>query len=112
MNGLLDNFNEEQINAIAAYYSSQPFIKPAASTQNEAGAHVRANCVSCHGMTGVPVNDTWPALAGQNSEYLYKQLVAFKTGERVHMLMNVIANELSDQQMRDVAEYYQQQPRN
>jgi hypothetical protein len=59
-------------------------------------------------MTGKTVNETWPNLAGQNSEYLFKQLMDFSTEKRKSMIMNVIANELTEQQMKEVSESYQQ----
>jgi cytochrome c553 len=59
-------------------------------------------------MTGKTVNETWPNLAGQNSEYLFKQLMDFSTEKRKSMIMNVIASELNEQQMKEVSKYYEQ----
>lgn len=69
-------------------------------------ARGRAYCISCHGMDDSPVNTEWPTIAGQKSAYLEKQLLAFKSGSRHSPLMNVIARNLTDQQIRDVAKYY------
>ena len=57
------------------------------------------------------MNTEWPNLQGQNSAYLYKQLADFAMGARESMIMNVIASELSDQQMKDVSDYYENQGR-
>jgi len=53
--------------------------------QNAAPASVNAqvkaalqNCYQCHGVGGVSVIPTRPTLAGQNSEYIRRQLMAFK----------------------------------
>ena len=56
-------------------------------------------------MDGSPVNTEWPTIAGQESAYLEKQLLAFKRLTALP-LMNVIARNLTDQQIRDVAKYY------
>ncbi|WP_426357469.1 c-type cytochrome [Pseudocolwellia sp. HL-MZ19] len=104
----LENVSEDQMQEISKYYASLSFVKHKDKNINQAGKNIRANCISCHGMTGKTVNDTWPNLAGQNSEYLLQQLKDFSSGKRKSMIMNVIASELNDQQMIDVAEYYQQ----
>ncbi|MGI9288933.1 MAG: c-type cytochrome [Pseudomonadales bacterium] len=102
------DLSDEQIEALADYFSSLPGSgNQQAEILNNAGANVRARCVSCHGMQGLTVNE-WPNLAGQKKEYLQKQLHAFRDGSRTAPLMNVIANELSEQQIKDVAEYYSQ----
>lgn len=106
---LLADFTDEQFTTMSKYYASLPFIKPDAPDVNQTGKNIRSACISCHGMTGKTVNDTWPNLAGQNKEYLFQQLMDFSTKKRKSMIMNVIANELNEQQMRDVAEYYSQQ---
>ena len=67
-----------------------------------------AACSSCHGPAGLgnaPAN--FPALAGQHSQYTYDQLKHFKSGERVAVMMNSIAQKMSDEQMQAVANYIQ-----
>lgn len=110
MQVFVKNLSDEQIAALASYYSNldKPG-NPSAENVNQAGLNVRANCLSCHGVQGYTVNDLWPNLAGQKAQYLLKQLQAFKQGTRQSPIMNVIANELNEQQMKDVAEYYSQQ---
>lgn len=104
----LNNFNDDDLKAIAQYYASLPFVKEPADNINHAGENVRANCIACHGRKGKTVNDTWPNLAGQNKDYLFKQLKDFSSKTRESMIMNVIASELTEQQMKDVAQYYEQ----
>jgi cytochrome c553 len=57
-------------------------------------------------MTGISVTGLWPNIAGQQAGYLKKQLLDYKSGLRVHTSMQVIAGELTEQQIIDVAEYY------
>ena len=51
----------------------------------------------------------WPSLAGQHARYIVQQLAWFKEGKRNNVLMNSQAAGLSDQDMRDLAAYYESQ---
>jgi cytochrome c553 len=64
----------------------------------------------CHGAQGVSDANT-PNLAGQYPIAIYKQLVDFKTGARASAIMAPFVNDLSDQDMRDLAAYYAFLPR-
>ena len=65
------------------------------------------NCISCHGADGKGDNEI-PRLAGLEADYLLEQIQAFASGERVDeqelMAMNV--EDLSTQEMADLAAYY------
>ena len=67
-------------------------------------------CAACHGADGnspVPAN---PNLAGQQAEYLAKQLRDFKNNkERKNAIMMGMVAPLSADDMRDVAAYYSAQ---
>lgn len=111
MSPMVKDLSDNEISALAEYFSKQiNTTKLSDNNQNIKGKHVRARCVSCHGMKGYTVNDEWPNLAGQKRSYLQKQLFAFKDGKRKSPIMEVIAKELSKQQIIDVAEYFSQQP--
>ena len=99
--------SRRMIDSLAKYYAALP--GPQASTHadsSQAGAHIRAYCVACHSMDGKTVNQEWPNIAGQKKQYLYTQLMKYKDGSRVHPYMNIVTQELSEQQLSDVAEYY------
>lgn len=104
------DLSDKQIQTIAEHYAAMPPSKPNVAKEdiNMAGMNVRAYCVSCHGLSGNTVVSEWPNIAGQQRMYIIQQLTAYKSGEREHPLMNVIANELTDKQIADVAEYYSQ----
>jgi cytochrome c553 len=70
------------------------------------GQEKAAQCVACHGPDGLAPNPMFPHLAGQNAAYLEIQLKQFKTGERYHPLMTPVAQALSDQDIDDLAAYY------
>lgn len=76
----------------------------------EAGQQKTATCAACHGADGNSISPDWPSLAGQHPAYLYNQLEAYKTGERLDPNMVAMAAPLSEQDMRDIAAYYSVQP--
>lgn len=75
----------------------------------EAGRHKAASCVACHGADGNSVNPAWPKLAGQGEKYLVDQLQLFKKKIRINTLMNPQTENLSKQDILDLATYYAQQ---
>ena len=76
----------------------------------EAGEAKAITCTACHGAEGNSVNPAWPNIAGQHASYLVAQLQAFKSGERNDPLMTSQAMLLSDQDMRDLAVYFESLP--
>ena len=71
-----------------------------------AGKAKAAVCAACHGPAGVSVNPAWPSLAGQQPVYLAKQIRLFRDGERVEPTMQPFVQNLSDQDVDDIAAYY------
>jgi cytochrome c553 len=75
----------------------------------EAGRTKSVTCAACHGADGNSVTPDWPMLAGQHASYIVRQLKAFKNGERTDVTMKPFADMLSDQEMLDVAAYFEAQ---
>jgi len=70
-------------------------------------------CFSCHGMGGEGVAPGFPALAGQKPDYIFGQLAAWHQGERKNSpqaLMDGIAQRMSFEDMRAVADYLGSMP--
>ena len=77
-----------------------------------AGKVKAAVCAACHGADGNGgANPLWPKQAGQHVEYIVKQLQDFKSGARKDPIMNGMAASLSDQDMLNVATYFNSQTR-
>lgn len=74
-----------------------------------AGKQKSAACAACHGVDGNSSNAEWPKLAGQNPQYLYKQLMDYKENRRENALMAGQVAALSDQDMQDLAAYFSSQ---
>lgn len=75
----------------------------------EAGKAKAVVCGACHGIDGNSVNPEWPILAGQHAGYSYKQLMAFKNGDRMNALMLGQVAMLSEDDMRNLAVYFESQ---
>jgi cytochrome c553 len=75
----------------------------------EAGKSRALTCGACHGVDGNSVNPMWPNVAGQHSTYIYDQLQAFKSGTRSDILMSAQTLALNEQDMRDLAVYFESQ---
>lgn len=78
----------------------------------EAGKAKSATCAACHSADGNSMITTYPKIAGQSAEYLYKQLQDFKAGAtsgRNNAVMSGMVAALSDQDMKDLAVYFSQQ---
>lgn len=66
-------------------------------------------CVGCHGAAGNSTITQNPKLGAQHAEYVTKQLVDFKSGQRNNPIMGGIAKGMSEQDMKNVAAYLDKQ---
>jgi cytochrome c553 len=76
-----------------------------------AGHKKNAMCIGCHGIPGYqasfPEVHKVPMIAGQNAKYIAAALAAYKKGERKHPSMRGIAETLTEQDIADLAAYYE-----
>jgi cytochrome c553 len=64
-------------------------------------------CATCHGADGnTPIMPEYPRLAGQPDDYLEKALRDYKSGKRKNPLMAPMAQNLSKQDIKDLAAYF------
>ena len=77
----------------------------------KAGEKKVAMCIGCHGIPGYqasfPEVYRVPAISGQNAKYIASALTAYQKGERKHPSMRAIAESLSEQDMADIATFYE-----
>lgn len=110
------NLSGKKIDTVAKYFSA---LAPAKGSSGGNPAEVAAGgkifaqgitsenvpaCESCHGAKAAG-SDTFPRLAGQHREYLIPQLRAFRSGVRNDPTMHLVAQDLTDEQIRDVTAY-------
>lgn len=70
-----------------------------------------AMCIGCHGIPGYqasfPEVHRVPMISGQSAKYIAAALNGYKTGDRKHPTMRGIAESLSEQDINDIAAYYE-----
>ena len=76
----------------------------------ERGAVIGQTCTGCHGIPGSfnahPAYHV-PKLGGQNADYIEVALQGYRRGTRGHETMQAQASSLSDQDIADVAAYFE-----
>lgn len=85
-------------------------MAPADSASIGRGATLAMRCTMCHGARGMSPAGS-PHLAGQPAAATYKQLRDYRSGHRASAIMRPLVEELSDDNMRDLAAYYAYLPR-
>jgi cytochrome c553 len=70
------------------------------------GRQKALQCQTCHGLDGLSKLPEAPHIAGQPEPYLIKTMTEYRTGVRQNEMMTVVAKELSDQDIVDLAAYY------
>jgi cytochrome c553 len=63
-------------------------------------------CQTCHGIDGVAKIPSAPNIAGESELYLVTQLKAFRSGKRTHEIMSLVAQQLSDEDIENLAAWY------
>jgi cytochrome c553 len=116
MEGMAAALSPEDMASIGAYYQSQ---KPVQAFARDKALAMRGQqiwrggvkstavpaCAGCHGAAGHGIPSQYPRLAGQHSELTFGWLRAYATGARSHPVMSVVAEKLSENDMKAVAEY-------
>lgn len=124
MAGITDMLDEQDMDNLAAYFASQAtsagVADPALITVGEriyragnADSGVPA-CMACHGPAGLgnPLSG-YPVIAGQHADYLSAMLTRYRAGENWgeddanSRVMNGVAAELTDDEIKAVSSYVQ-----
>ncbi|HEY8048599.1 MAG TPA: c-type cytochrome [Ramlibacter sp.] len=94
------------LSSFAAEAAPQPAAAAPAAAKpdlNAGSAKFGATCAACHGADGNSSVTQYPKLAQQHPDYLMKELADFKAGKRVNPIMQPMAAQLSDADMRNIA---------
>ena len=119
MRGVAETLSDQDIADISNYYEKlgADDRKPLGATLGrEPDAQVaalmqKAACVSCHGANlSKPIDPSYPKLAGQNADYLFVALKAYKTENnpavgRSNGVMGAIAKQFSNADLKALANY-------
>lgn len=86
--------------------ANEPAAADAIVGDAAAGKGKTALCAACHGADGNSMAPTFPKLAGQGERYLIKQMNDIKSGARVVVPMTGMLNNMSEQDIADIAAYF------
>jgi cytochrome c553 len=75
-----------------------------------AGKAAAEPCAACHGPAGISTTERVPSLAGQPDQFTQWQLVYYRSGTRNDEVMEALATDLSDADIRNLGAYYASLP--
>ena len=91
---------------IVALLSTLAAAAPAAAGDVEAGRRKAERCAACHGHDGNATVPGTPSLAGMGAFYTHWQLIMFRDGRRRDSQMTPFVQNLTDEDLGDLAAYY------
>jgi len=94
------------VSIVFGFAATQPLF---AQGDASAGQAKSALCATCHGAEGNSEISINPKLAGQNVNYIIKQLRDYQSGNRVNATMSAMVAALTDQDILDIAAWYSSQ---
>ena len=81
-------------------------LGPVSAADLAAGKATAESCAGCHGPDGISQTADTPSLAGQPDDYIQWQLLYFHRGARKNELMELIAQSLTNEEIRNLGAYY------
>ena len=69
-----------------------------------------ATCLACHGEKGISETSEVPSLAGMPADFTLIQLFLFRQGTRKIEIMNDVAKDLTDDDLRKLGDYFAKLP--
>lgn len=119
MNAMAATISDDDLADIAAYFASRTKMKGNGS-ENALGkklflqgdiSRTMVACVNCHGVNGkglTPNTSMFPVIGGQQKDYIRRQLVNFRKGDRTNSpngIMIRITQKLTDDELEALADY-------
>lgn len=119
MNAMAATISDEDLADISAYFASRTKMKGAGSN-SELGkklfvhgdiSRTMVACINCHGVNGkglTPNTSMFPVIGGQQKDYIRRQLVNFRKGDRTNSpnaIMNKITQKLTDEEVEALSDY-------
>jgi cytochrome c553 len=120
MTSIAKGLTEQDAADLAVWFAELPALKQKTSTQAVAiaekmvkdgdGKRILPPCFVCHGADGQGEKLDIPGLAGQHADYFERTLMEYKNDQRhndVYSRMRLISKQLSDDEIKALALYYQ-----
>ena len=114
MRGIADSLSEQDIADVAAFYAGHGKIKGARPAEANAAVTAllqKGACFSCHGEGfSKPIDPSYPKVAGQYSDYVFRALQSYKTENnpligRSNGVMAGIAKQFKNDELQQLAKY-------
>ena len=108
MGRLVGDLDEDTIKEMGVFYAVQEPVQTENPGEGDVnvGRRLSEPCESCHGADGNTKSPSMPTLAGQDARYFIKGMTHYKDGKRQHKSMFEAVENLSEQDMIDLATYY------
>jgi len=81
-------------------------VGPAFAGDIAKSEELAARCVACHGVAGNSIIPKYPRLCGQHDEYLLRQMLAFRDGQRDDPEMAPQVMIYEDEDLAGLATYF------
>ena len=119
MNAMAATISDDDLADIAAYFASRTKMKGNGS-ENALGkklfqqgdiSRTMVACINCHGVNGkglTPNTSMFPVIGGQQKDYIRRQLVNFRKGDRTNSpngIMIKITQKLTDDELEALSDY-------
>jgi cytochrome c553 len=99
------SLSDQDIDDVSAYLAGA-VLPGGAGRVGDGPAKVTELCSACHGKDGIGITADYPSLAGQHADYLMRALTEYRKGDRKNPIMASFVAQLSDADIKAVAEYY------
>ncbi len=96
----------QALTLMAVILVSGGLLQSAIAADPNYARNIAATCSICHGTDGRSVNSVPPSLAGQNKDYLLRQLQEFRDGIRPATVMHQYAKGYTNEQLELIAGYF------
>ncbi len=112
MDRIVKGFSDDQLDALAEYFSKQPWVpvpQPASEAVLAKGkAAVEENCRDCHGLTGNDPDVEVPKINGQWSKYMELELLKYRSGvfKMPHRKMKQAAHDMKPEEVSATSRYF------
>lgn len=113
MNAQSGSMSNQDVQDLAAYISSYKGSPAGVAVKGDAIAAKKnaklKTCTACHGNDGNSSDHANPRLTGQYEDYLAKALKDYKSGARKNPIMQGVTQDLTDQDISEMAAYFASQ---
>jgi cytochrome c553 len=94
------------IDVLCVTAMSAAMITASSAADLDAGKKKAELCIGCHGENGIALTDNIPSLAGQPDQFIQWQLVFFRSGARKNEQMQLIAEQVDNDDIRNLGAYF------